>query len=327
MRFKEFLNEAVITKWAISKLDSDNVINELDTHCYGWRTHIADGVVLQRGFRDKLEYEASVIDSLESKRTSQDTNNIYQLMMNSSDDLKEFPSRSNSIICLSGSSSYYGERYIVFPFKNTDIAFVPTSDIFDIELTIPGIVLTLRGMSHVSNKIENFLKIFKIKDENHQYTDADLINDALSDFNIDQLVTGAFLGNYSTFSKSHPDAFELANSIWIDGTVNSYNKQKFLKLTEIIKDNLPIQFNKFKQLMEKNPKKRFSALASASFTKKHLEIQMVKGDKYPSRCECWFSGKAIVISMSKFVDIVKQLISNGQEVGQELIQQTDSSRI
>ena len=128
--FKEFLSEKIIKKWNSKPLEIDKAINILNKHCSNGLKAIANGGILYRGDA-KINGNFEIIDPSVGIRTSRDTNNLYQLMMDSSSALDDYPSRSKSLIChtkFEGAEFYKNPRVII-PFDDVPIV-VSSSDDF-----------------------------------------------------------------------------------------------------------------------------------------------------------------------------------------------------
>jgi hypothetical protein len=91
-----------------------------------------------------------VVDSSTGIRTSKDTNNFYQLMMDSSTALKDYPSRSNSLICSTSYNTadnyvrHNGKTYAVFPFDGTDIVESDQDDFINTVVNVLGVEESLQ---------------------------------------------------------------------------------------------------------------------------------------------------------------------------------------
>src|SRR4051812_3088795 len=122
--FKDFLTEQMLKPWTIDKLKVDQAIELLNIHCKNGLTAIENGCLLYRGEKKKNSIPFQMIDASRGERTSKDTNNIYQLMMDNSTALANYPKRSKSLIC---STSYseardYGIARVIIPFDDVEIA-------------------------------------------------------------------------------------------------------------------------------------------------------------------------------------------------------------
>lgn len=134
--FREFVTEGVVQKWNVSVHRMTDAYPTLIAKCKDYLDAIGDGLLLYRGFKDGAcgIDEFAIIDSTTGFRTSRDTNNLYQLMMETSTKMAHVPKRSRSFICstlMNDALSDYGPRYVMIPFDNVaDIAVHSKADIF-----------------------------------------------------------------------------------------------------------------------------------------------------------------------------------------------------
>lgn len=132
LTFKEFIAEGIVKKWEVVSVDVQKANALLNAHCKSGFESIANGSVLWRGDANRGEYVA--IDSSTGVRTSKDTNNLYQMMMDASTNLKHVPSRSKSLICSNDfkiADKYGSKLYAVFPEDGTKIAVSRVEDFID----------------------------------------------------------------------------------------------------------------------------------------------------------------------------------------------------
>lgn len=327
--FKQFLAEAstpknVVKKWTSRKLDIDRAIKLLNTHCKDGLKAISNDGVIQRGFNEKLPHNLQVMDSTNSERRSRDTNNLYQMMMDSSEALKGYPSRTNSFICLSARSEYYGSRYVMIPYDGTKIAILDKDDIFDVGVkNVDGImrgnVPSFSGvsMSGISSSVMTLLKFFKIGPEVK-------VGDGYK-FGNQSAAIDKRLANISP--KTLTIAYEfLINKKGVSGDASilyddmtmmyPYDHDKNVHaLGKLISYYNTHEFNdskRFYDLMSANPDKKFTAWCSAIFTPENMNMSLKQyGEALPYRKECWFSGKAIVMSLTLWAGILIELQKQG----------------
>jgi hypothetical protein len=328
IKFKQFLADAtlpknVMKKWASRKIDIDRAIKLLNTHCKDGLKAISNGGVIQRGFSEKLPHNLQIMDSSKGHRLSRDTINLYQMMMNSSEALSDYPSRSNSFICLSSRSEYYGSRYVMIPFDNTKVAVIEKDDIFDVYVkNISGLARSNPStLSGVSGSVMSLLRFFKIGPE--------IATKNGYKFDGQTAAIDKKLANISP--KTLTIAYEfLVDSTSIDSEVHRImvkemkhfepydsdsNATAIAKLLTHYNSN---DFNKSKtffNLMNDNPDKKFTAWCSALFTPDSLGLSLMQyGDFIPPRLECWFSGKAIVMSLKLWAGILVELQKQGHPI-------------
>ena len=134
--FKEFLSEAAIKKWDVQKTSLEGIIKLLNAQYKDGLKAIANGSVLYRGFGNMGKKESAgykIIDTSNAIRSSRDTNNLYQLCVDHSSALAQYPKRSNSLICstrMSGADSF-GEINVIIPIDGTKVAVCASKDMFD----------------------------------------------------------------------------------------------------------------------------------------------------------------------------------------------------
>lgn len=119
--FKEFLVEKKVRSWDINIIDVKKAISLLNANCREGLQAISTGGLLYRGFKHKSA--VMTIDTSLGARTSRDTNNIYQVMMEVSGALRDYPKRSQSLICSTDSqeASTYGAVMVIIPFDGTEL--------------------------------------------------------------------------------------------------------------------------------------------------------------------------------------------------------------
>jgi hypothetical protein len=150
--FKEFLSEAAIKKWDVKKTSLDGIIKLLNAQYKDGLNAIANGSVLYRGFGNMNKKEAEgykIINTTNAIRTSRDTNNLYQLCMDHSSALAQYPKRSNSLICstrMSGADSF-GRINVIVPIDGTKVAVCGSKDMFD---------TMIESSYYDSNNVESF---------------------------------------------------------------------------------------------------------------------------------------------------------------------------
>lgn len=177
MRFKEFIVEKAIVKWTSKSIKLNDAIELLNKHCKDGLTAVSNNGILYRGF--KHSSKAMVIDASTGERTSKDTNNLYQLMMDNSTALVDYPKRSKSLICTSKlwEAESYGRAAAIIPFDGTKIV---CSDEDDFISSDPGDLVDHKHLDDMSDVIEIIFDNtgFRLnKKSRGQYTDIALLDE------------------------------------------------------------------------------------------------------------------------------------------------------
>jgi hypothetical protein len=282
--FKEYLGEAIIKKWDQKKAGTEEAIALLNKYCRGGLRAIDNKSIIWRGIESNKLKEFGIMDSSTGLRTSKDTSNLYQAMMDASSALKGFPSRSKSFICSTSyksASSYtskYGydvkqNVYAFIPFDGTDIAISATGDMFGVEIKHPW-TKDFMGVDSFNNSFQYWLSSnFKIRsDEGGQFLNLKNIDAKLAKVSDKKFKDAIYIANWSRISDSSMDTV-------------------FMELN-------------------KDPSKRMTTIASIILTPETLKLKLIKfGDKMPGSREVWFSGKAVAIRadvMENIMAIIKK---------------------
>ncbi len=197
--FKDFLSEQqnVIKQWDVTSLSNNQAVDYLIKNSKSsFIKALKNGGLLFRGFKEPPagEGKCAVINPSTGKRTSKDTDNLYQLMMDESESLADYPSRSNSLICATrpNPATMYGEVYAVIPKNDSKICYILDQDILDVSLTDEIWKYSSTGPRDHTNistikqrAITRFLSGFKNGRE--KFKDAQIINERMSKFTDDEL--------------------------------------------------------------------------------------------------------------------------------------------
>ena len=197
--FKDFLLEQqnVIKKWDVTPLSNNQAVDYLLKNSKSsFIKALKNGGLLFRGFKEPPAGEGmcAVIDPSTGKRTSKDTDNLYQLMMDESESLADYPSRSKSLICATrpNPATMYGEVYAVIPKNDSKICYILDQDILDISLTDEIWKYSKVGPLSYANisaikqrSITRFLSGFNNGRE--KFKDAKMLNERMSKFTDDEL--------------------------------------------------------------------------------------------------------------------------------------------
>ena len=283
--FKDFLAEKIIVAPKVSELDIANAIKLLNKHCKNGLAAITNGGVIFRGSKSYANVKFGVVDSTSSFRTSRDTNNVYQIMMDSSSALVDYPRRSNSLVCSTDldDASSYGSPMVVIPFDGTKIAISKNFDFLHVKPknSLIGIYSGLEGLDNISTFIRDVMIEFcrKTKQKNPK-VDIDSYE-------------AAIIVNPEKFCDEWTYGFDL-------------EARDSKKLRSIV-------------MGSKTP---FRDLSSTIMTPYTLDLKLVEfGGKLPFESECWFSGKCIIINPLVFAGILHSLKQQKAKVSSDLIRQ------
>jgi len=313
------LTEAVIKPWRkrtlLQKTDlftEDDVKKATDAlikYCPGFLPALKNSGILYRGSsassRDTLSPRApklSYVDSSTGVRTSKDTNNFYQLMMEISEPLNDagIPHRSKSLICSTSlmSASNYGAASAVIPVGNPVIAVSDYKDFLNTRVKYAGGLL---GISLTDTHFLDYLNIQLSK-----------FSDGIYDDGIDNNMLLRSSKKYNTSLTELEQKIAAADvdvilAAWlraVDPVGASQNNQLA---------------NAVKSFIEKNHHTFLHALASELLTVESLALKKAQfGDAIPFAKECWFSGKAFLLPRELFAKVVDEVKVRGYEVSDEV---------
>ena len=140
MRFKEFLTEKIVKGPTVNKVEVEAAIDFLNKHCKDGLEAIKNDSVLYRGEGRSITGAKgfALVDTSSLVRTSQSQlDNAYQIAMDASNQLANFPSRNKSLICSTSKrtamnySTWTGNNrniYAVIPIDGTKIAVSKEAD-------------------------------------------------------------------------------------------------------------------------------------------------------------------------------------------------------
>ena len=315
--FKEYLLEGehrknVLKSWTASAgTDLQELINLLNTHCKDSLQSVSSDSVIYRADKNFKGKEWVAIDSSTGTRTSRDTNNIYQLMIETSEYFKHIPKRSNSIIGTTNYSeadAYSDSRkdmFVVLPFDGTTIAYTPKErDFIKIPCKQPDLNPWNYDLEDLSSNMGDFLSKLDIKrNEGNKYTNARLIDSALSKIGIRKII--AAYNNYM-------DIRGFKEDVWV---VDKEDEKQLFRPS-----NITAAGKKLISIFEKLPSnERFTVLSGLLMNPGTVNILTKKvGSKLDNDAECWFSGKAIMVSEEVFTDILVEMKKQGMVVGGKL---------
>lgn len=330
--FKQFIAEAAIADWDLDVVDDAMLHRLLTQHCHDGLKAISAGGVLWRGFTSAPTNgeDGAVVDSSRAVRTSRDSDNLYQLMMDASKPMSGYPSRTNSFICStspSGAASY-GKVYAMIPFDGTDVAVLSEGDIFRQHVKSPITNSDVDSFAQIGGMLAicGAPATGEESDKGYQHVgSASEYNAALAKFTPEELIVIWSMRSrpmerieYSSFEfeqfaeslpRPHTQAgkqlslrpSELAMIKAEAAHVLSHGLQTESKMTAAAY-----------ALFKKHTTDRFTAIASTVMTPATLQSSLVRyGAPLDYSREAWFSGKAVCIPATKFLGMISQL----QEAG------------
>jgi hypothetical protein len=334
--FKQFLAEAVVKSWDVKSVKLEDAINFLNTYCKDGLKAVQNGGLMFRG-DSKLTKDFQIIDTTKSLRTSRDSNNAYQLMMDNSTSLTGYPSRSNSLICSSSiwTALEHGEAVVIIPVDGTRVAVSSKDDFFNVKFKGNRIV----GTIDINEFFENILFFFKgtgVNTKNGKFQDINAINSAMKNFTPEELTVlwNLSMGSGSQSIKvSKTLATEEESDASLDLSIqytddmlrfglSSANRNAVRQLGKYIERNGLLTKSEstraFYDFMKTAPyAERATALSSVVMTPESLSLKLVNfGDKLDDDKEVWFSGKCIAINKNTFADILLALKKNGIPVAE-----------
>ena len=282
--FKQYLTEAVVKKWQTDNISMQDAIDLLNTHCKSGLMSVANGGLLFRGFNGSAVHgkKYMLVDSSTGIRTSRDTNNAYQLMMDTSAEMTAFPSRSKSFICTTSlrrahvfADSDPDGTMVMIPFDGTTLGVCAGGDMFAKRVGSIGSNYLFRGnVEELSKKMANFLTSFagspNYLKKGAKITDVALCNQFLSKC----------------------DSAELEKNLANHGFKNAKTLTR--------------------EIMKYPKDKRFNAMSDIIITPTTLKVKTATiGSPLPRDREVWFSGKAIMINIVEFNKILKTMQAQG----------------
>lgn len=275
--FKQFLTERKIRSWDVNIIDVKKAVTLLNANCKDGLKAISNGGLLYRGFKHKNA--VMTIDTTNGERTSRDTNNLYQVMMDTSSELKDYPKRSHSLICSTdiNEAGSYGSVMVIIPFDGTELAITNCDDFLNN-------IIYSKWVDDVD--VDHFTDVMYVLLRNaglpkhDQYTAKDIptINKVLDK-------------NATAFCENFAKQFHF-------------------------QENLKKQFEKF---VSENQGRVFEALCDSIFTRQTLNMRKkMFGEVLKKDVECWFAGKSIAIDVKLFAGIIHALKKGGSHIDQSI---------
>ena len=351
LTFKDFLRDPqlleatlISKKWKVTDLDVKKAIDFLNKNCKDGLKAIANDGVLFRGFKSAPANMNTMvmIDSTKALRTSRDSNNLYQLMFDTSESMADVPSRSSSFICSTSkftASEISSNVYAMIPVDNTMVAVSSVPDVFSVKMPAEWAWDSnyLPGVEDFCTSLEDFFLCFA-KSKSGKFTDSNALNSAMAKFTPEEiLVIHSVIRPESDLELKNPseeDAFMFQDLIdrITPNSVISGNAKIIANISHIAKKY--IATGKFEKtstnaksllsILRSNPSKPFTALSNYAADKPRLKITTVKfGQKVEYDKECWFTGKCVAIPIDLFIEIAQEMYDLGIPVGNRTINYCD----
>lgn len=152
-----------------NQVELEDIPAIISKHCRNSISNLQDKHFLYRGDRNANFFtSAAIVDPTRSSRKSQNTTNFYTLILDNTSSMREFPKRSNSLICSThaNKAQAYSKdglaesgMFIVVPFDDVKIGCVNHDDIWDVQMDslAPGRPSSLLHMNDMWRHFGNFL--------------------------------------------------------------------------------------------------------------------------------------------------------------------------
>lgn len=348
--FKEFLTEAakkkdklplnIVSKWDKEDLSVEKMIEMVNANCReSLRAIQQPSGLLFRGFNTAPGPKGKPVflDSTSAFRTSRDSNNIYQLLMDRSPEMKgkEIPSRSKSFICITDRANagiHGGDEgvYVMLPYNGTTVAYTASDDIFNSRISIPQ--FDIRDIvPDAGGDLGIRLKSMGIKPDfgSTRYKDADYINREIAKI-APEVVAVFIFGEqdfYDIFKDNifDNDGVTYAVQQKITRAFNLAHKDQDRKLiADTLKkyeSSIRPAFRKKIDIVKQNHDKFFDYIASFIKTSQFAVKTATAGQKIPYEVECWFSGKCIAIPLPLFKKMLLKMRDNGTKIHKKVWQE------
>lgn len=315
--FKQFVTEAMLKPWVDNPVLVKEAINFLNKNCKDGLKAISNNGLIYRGFMNKVSSKKFLLlDSTNAERSSRDSNNVYQMLLDASIHMKEMPSRSNSFICSSDRDTAYtyGEPYVMIPVDGTKIAVGGYYDMLLSDLNSSIFTGDMQDINLLGADMLNFLGAKK-PSSIMKFENAREIRDAFDRYSSEEIV--CFYDHVFCDNKMiHALYLNLPKPL----DQKQLTKKEIIAAANVLAKN-KTTLNMFKNqkivhaAMEANPKNKFQAFASLIMTPKSTDITVKTfGEVLPTNREVWFSGKAMAIPYDLFLKMLLELKKQGHPV-------------
>jgi hypothetical protein len=272
--FKQFLTDEIHKKPESVEAELIEALHAVKTRCKKFYELSHQGIGIFRGYGSTTFEKPFLVDTVDSFRTSRDTNNMYQVMMEASSALKDIPARSHSLICSTTSDGAYwyagSSTNIcqVFPFDTANVIYSAVPDFIGSRVGGDlGDEITIKGFGSRMTALAKAAKRELGENENDAYHFA-----------------------------SDRDGAVFLDETLLDHLLDTLDKDNFIRLCKYhLFGNVS---NDLSNLVHKiaSAKGRFSNLCSELLTPEALKLS-TKHPESGSK-ECWFEGRAVVIPIS-----------------------------
>lgn len=324
--FKQFLQEEVKRTWAVNVIeqtgDADAMLRVLDSLVPDWKKSIfTDNGMLWRGFAElPAKAGATVsIDTRGSCRTSKDTNNIYQVMMDASVKMQDFDSRSESIIVTSNitAAGLYIDNgpsdhiYAIFPINVKHLVCSAKDDFID---------TSIMPFATDINALTRYLGYVNV---NHSgdYSEipvdtAEQLQQSFDNFkNLEHFI---FIWHSSSSWGPTYKGTELTE-MQLDQVKN--RRPGYEEVLDILTDEMrkgKFEMSEgiriaYKELSTKKQSEWVQALSDLIMTPERLQLKHVAPYKsFPYDKEMWFTGRCLAVPNPQFRDMLRRLRDRGE---------------
>jgi hypothetical protein len=336
LSFREFLNqplsEAILVPWKAETATTAKAIQYLNAHCKDGLKALVTGGMIYRGFKGGPVGNFVLMDSTKAARTSRDSNNLYQLMLDNAPSMATYPSRTNSFICTTSIST--ADEYskgsgarVMIPIDGTKIAVSRASDFLNESFALP--ILGGGDFNQIGMRLARFLKSLGIMPDydGEKWTKINKIDSGLAKYSVGEL-TGALTIIYSylmgddILDSKCDVALQKCSIVANCDFRKPKQRANLAALGKLVDEHPPVysNFRDFYKLMSDNSANRFSALSAACINPKDLHLRLVPfgAEIYDSSVECWFSGKCIAISRRLMRQILIQLLDEGNGLHEKI---------
>lgn len=337
--FKQFLADSIIKSATYTTLEVQHAVEFLNKNARSGLKSISNGSIMWRGFgynHIASDEMWTKVDTSTLHRTSRDTNNVYQLLMDNSDLLRDYPSRTKSLFC---TTSLHHARdyttggkmpYAVIPVDGTKIAVSHYSDFI---MTQFDNMLQFRNVNSMSTYMGVMLQYIGVdKNADYEWADFDKIANKLNS------TPSAILALCMSKERGYHVVAntDAAHHVW-DKMYNSNSLAKlsqddvnalvgFVNTGDIELDET---MQKFYVFLEKAGEDKAQALANYFGDPSRLKLSLASaGDALPTDKglgrEVWFEGTAIIIPLTAFRQILLQLEDLDYPIDNDLYRQVMS---
>lgn len=282
LTFKEYLEESILKPWKEKDIDTKKLTKKLsETHSH-WLSAVTNGGLLFRGQHDLIK-EVRQINPAKGLRSSRDTNNIYQLAMDISPAMKDYPSRGRSLICSTTptGASTYGYAYALIPANDAKVVVTEEADF--LEQTIHDSIVADEIRSF-SADLGGLAKDCGVKKE--EYTSAAELNKIFSKLNAKKF-TMALVARASNTVDPGAQAMLLK-----EFERNVHNRFDYLAADSMSPDQLDLRLVPYGSFLSNNS------------------------------VECWVSSKCLMIPMPIFQGMMRDLDKSGHKIAHKYAQLT-----